>query len=433
MIYNQEQDNQIEGTYLRVLKISDSNHWVIVNLPDHFYIKDGNTNQWVVGYGMGKPYYDAGVENIKEIQRISADTLFLGTQVRGNKELKVGQKICFWNKSASGFHKKYLDELIPTQMFKGYHGNSIGFSSIVYDSVNSIWVTLLNEVDNDTICTYGAKSTDLLTWSPANDSLALLTPDDFKGIWWAGSSRDGKSPQTPVIYDVLFKNDTWFLFCDGYDSLGQRHIGLITTKNILEGPYEIQPEPIIKSGFSEWSKSGVFYAKVEEYKSGYLMFFVGEAANKTEVIGRAFSLDLFHWDVTNKPVISDHIGWRSFLTTASPNFIKIQDSTVYLLTSGTKAFMYGKKNNRVLSEYGLGVSGNVGDAQLGVFKSEDGGYTFEAFENNPVFTNNYADTAENQHMGGNFEYLQFEGKAYIIYQAKTTSKGHRYAIYIREK
>lgn len=433
MIYNKEQDNQIEGTYLIALEVAKDFSWVKVNLPDDFYIDHSNVSDWVLGFGMKKPYYDAGVENIFEIEKIENDTIYLNNQFRGVMNVIRGQKLCFWNKNSSGFKKYHAEELIKPSMFKGYHGNSIGFSSVVFDSVSSSWITLLNEVDNDTIAIYASSSNDLHTWKSENDSLAVMTAADFENTWWAGFSRDGQSPQTPVVYDIIRANNKWVLFCDGYDSLGKRHIGTITTIDLVNGPFVISKDPVIQSGFADWCSNGVFFSKVEPYLDGYIMFFVGESQDKTEYIGKASSNNLTQWQVHNKAVIDDHIGWRSFPTTASPNWIEIKDSTIYLLTSGTKNFMYGKKNNRVLSEYGMGVSGNVGDAQLGVYKSVDGGSTFETYRNNPVFTNNYADTSENQHMGGNFEYIKKENKEYVIYQAKTTNKGHRYAIYIRER
>jgi len=91
-------------------------------------------------------------------------------------------------------------------------------------------------------------------------------------------------------------------------------------------------------------------------------------------------------------------------------------------------FLYKITGNR-----NMGRSGNVDDAQLGIFRSVDGGNTFVAYRYNPVFVNDYSNPYENEHMGGNFELIHTDTADFIIYQAKTSFHGLKYSVLIREK
>lgn len=432
MIFNVEQDNSIEGTYLEIIKFSPEKKEPVINIPKDFYITNENCENWVIGWGNQKPYYDAGVENIREVLQINDGQLLLGDVKRGSGIPKKGQKVCFWNKNASGYQKKFSKEIISPSMFKGFTGNSIGFSSVVYDEKHQIWLTTINEVDTDSIQTYLASSTDLIHWKSENDSLPILTSVDFQNTWCNGTNKDGTIKQSALVYDIIYNNGEWKLFIDGYGPKGLRHIGMATTKDLLNEPLKVIQHPILSPSHG-WMNEGVYYPKVEKYLDGYIMFFATESSTGVGVVGRAFSKDLINWKAHPKPVINDHVGWRTKVGTSSPNHIQVTDSMIYLIVAGTKQFTYGKENNKLTSEFGMGLSGNVGDAQLGVYKSEDGGISFIPHKNNPIFNNNYADSLENEHMGGNFERIDKDGKSYILYQAKTTAMGHRYAIYIREK
>lgn len=78
-------------------------------------------------------------------------------------------------------------------------------------------------------------------------------------------------------------------------------------------------------------------------------------------------------------------------------------------------------------------SGNVNDAQLGLFFSVDGGKTFNQHKHNPVFVNDYSNPHENDHMGGNFTLIRTDSIDYIFYQAKSEESGSKYNILLRTK
>jgi len=85
MIYNKEQSNFIEGTYIKVIS-SDSNR-IEIDLPENFMVTTENCTSWHIGWGSDSIYYDAGVENIRSIKAIHGNKLLLGDLKRGTQEI----------------------------------------------------------------------------------------------------------------------------------------------------------------------------------------------------------------------------------------------------------------------------------------------------------------------------------------------------------
>ena len=154
-----------------------------------------------------------------------------------------------------------------------------------------------------------------------------------------------------------------------------------------------------------------------------------DAASHTEKVGLATSDDLLHWqNSSSNPVLEQHEGWRSSPYSSEPAFIDIRHDSIVLLVEGRKSFNTGPTGCLY-----CGKSGNVDDAQLGAFLSIDGGKTFAPHLYNPLFTNDYTNLYENEHMGGNFTYLLFKDKACIIYQGKSSYPNFRYNVLLRVK
>lgn len=96
MIVNEEQDNELEGHYLKVLNsINDST--IQINLPKNFYLNQRDHSSWILGWHTGNAYYDAGNENLREIISIdnSNNQIVLGKILRGDGYPQKNQRVVF--------------------------------------------------------------------------------------------------------------------------------------------------------------------------------------------------------------------------------------------------------------------------------------------------------------------------------------------------
>src|SRR5690554_1017558 len=435
MIVNYEHDNTIEGAYLKVQKFSKKDSTLIIDLPDEFYINNDNCNDWIIGWGNNKPLYDAGVENLRSVVKIIKNKVYLGKILRGEGYPIKNQRIVFWNISPSGFQYENSKPIINSHMWKTFNGQSLSFGSVEYDSILAKWVMIVNESDTLRQQIYAAVSDDLTNWEAACGGNPIFTAKDFNECSWIGYDKNLGIEQVPLTTDIVRRDGKWFLFMDGYSVDGKRHIGLAVSKESLLGPYKVYDEPILSPGKSgSWNDEFVFFCKVEKYKEGYIMFYDGKNSNDYERIGMAFSKDLIHWsNFENNPVLDQHTGWRSATVCTEPSFVEIRNDTIFLMVEGVKKFKMGPWHHYVTKRMYMDKSGNVDDTQLGVYFSVDGGQTFIAHKNNPVFINNYSNLYENEHMGGNFRLIETDTAQFIFYQAKSSYEGNKYNIMCRIK
>lgn len=432
MIVNLEQDNTIEGTYLRVGEIDMLDSSIKMNFPSNFFVTDSNCKNWVVGWGMNKPLYDAGVENLRRVERVDSlnNIIHLGPVVRGGGFPDKGQRMVFWNIHPSGFRNLHKTPIINPAIWPAFHGKEVCFGPLEFDSTLQEWVMLVNECGTDSVQIYAATSKDLTTWLPANNGRPIIKCDDFVGCSWAGSDKNGKFAQTPYVSDVIRHNGQWFLFMDGYGKDGKRNIGVATSVNTMLGPYTIHKKPLIQPGAAgSWNDEACFYAKVKKYNKRFILFYDGRNAKGSEKIGVAYSDDLLNWkNAAKNPVIDQHTGWRSFEGTTEPNYIEVRNDSIFLLIAGVKKFKAGPWHHYITRQMYMDKSGNVNDAQLGFYLSTDGGNTFVAHKNNPVFTNDYSNPSESDHMGGNFKLIKTDTTDVIIYQAKSDDGTSQYNV-----
>lgn len=431
MLLNYEQDNTIEGKYLRAKKSNEKILTVQIDIPKNFYIDTINCSQWLIGWGSHQPLYDAGVENLRPIKKIDGNTFYLGDVVRGSGLPTTNQRVVFWNTQPSGFVNPAQHPIIDPSLWPAFSGNSVAFSSVIYDSTLEKWIMLFNECDSERIQIYAAQSNNLLDWQPANNGQPILKVPDFEHCHWSGKNWN----QTPVPSDIVYHDDKWYLFLDGYDKQGKRHIGLAVSSTNSLGPYAIQPQPILSPSNNEnWDNQSCFHAKITPYKEGFMMFYDGRNSNGLEQVGMATSQNLIHWKKsTSNPVITEHSGWRSWIESSEPSYVETREDSIFLLVAGTKQFKLGAWHHYITERMYRDKSGNVGDAQLGIYLSTDGGKSFQAHANNPVMTNGYANRYENDHMGGCFEKIETDTADFIIYQAKSSFEGGKYNVLIREK
>lgn len=436
MIVNYEGDNTIEGKYILAEKIQCSDSTIKIYLPANFYLNNSNCKNWVIGWGTNKPLYDAGVENLRAIEKIDTknNTLYLGKLLRGNELPKENQRIVFWNTKPSGFSNLIKKPIIDPSKWPQFSGKSISFSSIEYDSLLSKWIMLVNECDTNKIQLYAAISDNLTDWKPANNGAPILRSADFKNCTWA-MDKTGKGIQTPFVTDIILHNNKWYLFMDGYDSKGKRNIGIAISDSTLLGSYKINNNPVLSAGEEgSWNDEAVFYGKVKKQNDEFILFYDGRNSDGRERVGMARSTDLTNWvNSKNNPVIDQHTGWRSDIGSSEPNFIEIHNDSIFLMISGIKEFKMGTWHHYITKRMYLDKSGNVNDTQLGFYLSTDEGKTFSAHKNNPIFTNDYSNKYENEHLGGNFKLIKTDTADYIFYQAKSSFEGAKYNIMLRVK
>jgi hypothetical protein len=435
MILNYEQDNTLEGEYILVGRFEQKDSSIFIKIPKNFFINNVNYKNWVLGWGNNRPLYDAGSENIRNLKQIDTKNgkIYLGKLQRGKGFPIKHQRIVFWNINPSGFTKHSKKPIINPKLWPKFSGESVSFSSVEYDSLLKKWIMILNETDTSKIQIYAAISDNLINWKAANRGAPILTTSDFKNCKWAGLDRTGKIKQTPYASDIVRFNNKWYLFLDGYSLNGQRHIGIATSETSLLGPYKVSKNPILSPGGERsWNEESVFYGKVKKYKDGFLLFYNGRNSEGYERIGMAFSRDLIHWtNSISNPVLDQHEGWRSSVNCTEPNYIEIRKDSILLMVAGVKKFKMGAWHHYVTHRMYLDKSGNVGDAQLGIYLSTNGGKTFKAHKNNPVFVNDYSNKYENEHMGGNFKLIQTDTADFIIYQAKSSQGVLKYNILSR--
>ncbi len=437
MLVNTEQDNTIEGNYLRVSQFYALDSTIEILLPPSFFVTTANCSNWIIGWGTNAPLYDSGSENLREILSIDSakHIIYLGNIKRGKGFPEDNQRIVFYNKNPSGYKNTLQTPIINTTDWLGFKGKSTSFSSIQFDSILHTWVMVFNECDTSFVNIYAATSDNLINWKPANNGLAILTEKDFKLCEWAGRDATGNIMQTPFVSDVLFDKGTWYLFLDGYDRKGKRNIGMATSKTTLLGPYNISNEAIIKAGEkNSWNDASSFYAKVTRYHNEFIMAYDGRNSNGLEQVGLARSADLVSWkNDEHNPVINQHTGWRSSVNCSEPNSIEMKNDTLLVMLSGVKKSKANFWHHYVTKRMYMDVSGNVEQTELGIYTSVDNGKTFLAHKNNPVFINDFSNPYENAHLGGNFKAIHTDTMDYIFYQAKSTYQGLKYNIMLRTK
>lgn len=439
MIVNYEQDNRFEGKYLKVRDIYEEDNLFIVeiNLPYDFFINPKNNENWLIGWGNNEPLYDSGMENLREILDINGDIVKLGEIRRGEGVPEINQRVVFWNTKPSGFYNHNKKPIINLDKWDEFNGNQAFLGVIEFDSIHNKWIMLFNEVSENRIQIYAAESSNLKDWYPANDGKPVLTPEDFACVNWAGTDITGEFGQTPYPSDILRYNDNWYLFFYGYCKQGKRNIGLAVSDSSVIGPYKVYEKPLITPGgrFS-WENTDCLFAKVAPYNNRFVMFFLGKNSKGRghEKIGMAFSEDLYSWEkYENNPVINTNTGWRSCEAVSEPVFLEIRNDSIFLMILGAKKFKMGFWHRRVTKRMYMDKSGNVDDNQVGLYLSTDGGKTFTAHKNNPIFINDYSNIYESEHMGGGFKYIKTDSSEMIFYQAKSLYKGESYNIMMRER
>ena len=437
MIVNQEQNNAIEGTYITVTYISISESSISIDFPPNFFITNQNCTNWQIGWGNNIPLFDAGVENLRNIVSIDRKTnkIILGACKRGTGFPVKNQRIVFWNTKPSGFENKNITPIINPAIWQSFSGTSIHIGGVAFDSTLQKWILLANEVDTSKIQIYAATSLDLIHWKAANNGYPILTAKDFSKTSWAGFDKTGTIKQAPIVSNIIRHNNCWYIYFHGYDSKGKRHIGMAISKYSLLNNYTILPNAIVSPGTSgSWNEQSCFYPKITLYNNQFVMAYNGEDSHGNEKVGLAFSKDLYTWkNSSHNPIIGDNFGWRSSTKTCEPAYIYSKNDTLFLLIAGAKQFKMGFWNHYITQRMYLDKSGNVDDAELGIYFSTDGGKTCKAHSNNPVFVNDYSNCYENEHMGGNFNVISTDTATIILYQAKSSFISNSYKILMRIK
>lgn len=438
MIVNVEQDNSIEGHYLVVesIKKIDNTYQLKINLPNHFFINQTNYQNWILGVGNNKPYFDAGVENLWKIDSIDIvnKTVTISDCLRGSNLPIVNQEVVFWNTCPSGFKNDNGKPIINQKKWKGFNGNEIYFGALVFDSILNHYCMIFNEASKTEIQIYAAFSDNLVDWYPANDANPILVPNDFSNTSWAGEDITGEFLQTPYSSDLIFHDEKWYLFLYGFKN-GKRQIGLAVSDSTVLGPYKVFNDPIVANGKKRtWDENACLSARVAKYQDGFVMFYNAINRKGVEQLGVAWSSDLIKWRKYEKnPILSNDAAWRSCDKVAEPNYIEIRKDSIFVMVLGAKAFKDGLWYRHISKNAYMDKSGNVDDNQYGFYLSVDGGKTLIPHINNPVFVNDFSNLYENEHLGGGFKYITTDTSDFIFYQAKSSYQNTGYNIMMRER
>jgi hypothetical protein len=432
LIYNQEQNNEIEGTYLIIERIINDSSFQI-NLPDNFYINKNNHSNWTIGWGNQTPYFDNGSENCALIHSIdySQNIIVLKKTAKGKGIPEKGQKIVFWNTSPNAYKPYQEKAIISPFLWPDFKGESMGFSKVIFDEKHKVWICFTYEVDTETNDVYLAVSEDLINWKAGNDGQPILTNSDFRRTSWANN----KKGKTPFVSDVYFENNRYYIFVDGINIKEIRSIGLIEAEDILQkNSFKIHNSPILKNGLKgRWNEQSCFNAKVCKTKKGYRMAFTGVNSKHSESVGIAQSTTLTDWTLLKSDaVIKSHKGWRSKTESSEACYLENKNDTLFLIVAGTKAFQYNWLSKLKGKQF-MDIPGNVDDAQLGLYFSTNFGQTFTAHKNNPIWVNNYINPYENEHMGGNISLIDTDSMSYIFTQIKTSFPTLKYSVYLKYK
>jgi hypothetical protein len=438
MLVNSEQDNTTEGTYLIVEKYSFFDSTLTVNFNDDFFINNTNCSNWLIGWGNNLPNEDAGSENLMTIKKIDLKnkTILLGKLIKGKGFPALHQRVVFWNTNPSKFTHYSSTSIINTKLWPEFSGESIHFGSIVFDSISTKWYMFFNECDTSKIQIYAAMSSNLVVWEPANNGQPILQTNDFENCNWAGSNADGSIKQSPFVSDIIYHKKQWYLFMDGYNKSGKRQIGMAISKSSILSGYQILKSPIIEvKDNPTLNADAVYYAKVSKYQGGYIMFYDCKDKSNEEHVFMALSKDLKQWNSYLKnPIITNHNGWRSKKDCSEPNYIEVKQDTIFLLVTGAKKSKANFWHHYISKRMYMDISGNVDDAELGYYMSLDGGKNFIANKNNPVFTNDYSNDLEGDHLGGNIKLIKTDSVDYLFYQAKSFNKGlKKYSVLLRTR
>lgn len=435
MIVNKEHDNTIEGNYLVIKALSDDPKVVFLDLPADLFVNGSNCSDWMLGWGNNAPLFDAGVENLVAIEDIDIKNgrLATGKLLRGVGMPAVGQRVVLWNRNPSGYKPLHERPVVCPDMWPEFKGESFAFGGIAFDDQSGQWVMFVSEYDTVGIQIYAAISNDFIIWTAANNGKPVFRPSDFKNCSWAGYNKDGTVSQTPLISDITHLHNKWYLFMSGFDSIGRQQVGIAVSDESLLGPYKVFPEPVLSNGvIGSWNEGGVFCAHVHPFQNKFIMFFDGINSDGYEQVGMATSFDLLKWDIhAGNPVIDDHEGWRSSVGSSEPCLLEVKHDSIFLLVAGSKEFKMGPWHHYISGRMYMDKSGNVDDIQLGLFLSVDGGKTFIAHQHNPVLTNDYANSFENEHMGVGIAKIETDSATFLFYQAKSDFEGLKYNIMSR--
>lgn len=429
MIVNKERCNIIEGTYLRVSNLNEADCYIeIEDLPATFFLTL-EKSEWFIGWGDGDRYYNRGNENLAEI--VGWDTLKKRFYLADlDKFPQLNQEVVLWRKSLNYLRPLGHEMIIHSEDILGYPSQSMSFSRVLYDDLSTNYFMFVQPVDEDETPIFLLKSNDLRNWSNALGDKAVFDADFFKGVEWTNNESILKKGTCPQISDFIFHNGSWYLFITGINSKNERQIGVVKSKTGIFGPYVLDPSPLLSNGKrNTWNEAGVFYPKVLKRDNCFQLFYDGVSKDGKEAVGVANSFDFITWDHYNKnPVINEHSGWRSDKRVSEPAYVEASGDTTFLLVAGAKEFNDEWYHKKIFRNSYISAKGNVDQTQLGIYMSLDGGYTFVAHSNNPVFTNNFGNKYENAHLGANFSIVEKQDTTFYFYQAKTSFPKLRYVI-----
>jgi hypothetical protein len=197
---------------------------------------------------------------------------------------------------------------------------------------------------------YHLTSTDGMTWVPASSD-PVFTSDDVPFA----------APGADVSTGLVTEDGTWVLIISSVSVLEPWVIGRATASG-PDGPWTVEPEPILEEGDSgSWDAGGLAWPSVVRTSDGWAMYYAGRDApfGGTSAIGMATSIDGKSWMKRADPVLTPDAAWE----------VGSVDRPRVVATEGGFAMVYA---GRQLTDRGLALSND--------------GVTWQRQGNEPVIT-----------------------------------------------
>ena len=401
---NEIAENQQQNYFIANYECNNNNSYTYIiaskkNKDTLFFSKNSNqifnqiSSNWTLGQGTGKLYFDTGKEVLFPIKNINSKELYI--TIQNHENFSPSKPIVFWKS------KKQSYLVLPNSK------KSWGFGKVIFEEKRKRFITHIFECDTNEVKLYLAYTNDLKNWK--REATPILGPNNFKNLNWNAPNTVGNMTVTPLVSEIIFYNEKYYIYVYGDNSNLNTFIGLLTCDS-LNGQYKVYEDPILSpKENSSYSNHDVYYPKVIEYKGKWLMFYTSKNKNNEEFICMATSKDLQSWITVKENIIKRNNGWNQNTKNQLTAQVKNINDTLFIWTTGTKTI---KDKNRQYNK------GNVLDIAIGKFYSIDNGKTFIESKGNPIWGGNPLLTSENDHVGASFQEIFHKDTIYTLYHSK---------------
>lgn len=424
MFINYQGDNNIEGNYLTVKKVSS--HFIILTKPIDLLISQiSNPKHWSLGWGTGMSLYNNGYENLFAIQSIKHDTIYFNHLLRGQGYPKIGQNVTLWNKYPSDFNKISLQSLYQKiYQLDNPHGSYV-MSKIIYNPKSKCYYAIINKVDCENPLSYLFYTSDFKNWKPSGKQ-----PFTSSEKWgWKGVSRTVVDHYSDLITDFNFIGGKWYFAINTYEN-GKPNFKILYNNTLnIHTAQEITREKTKKNNDVFGDYNCKFFISNNEME----IFYSKRYYKRLEDIATQ-KISLNSKSKSNIEILDiQKTGWCSSLNSLAVSNLFYWKGQKILIIAGAKEPNCGWFSHYISKNQYQTKKGNILDIQFGIY-IYDNKSTYIPYRWNPILTNDYSLITENDHLcATGFSLLQKDNYNYLFY-TKKTSVGNQYLpILIRKK